>query len=887
MTESWEPTQTTVDAATPSGDGEREWSATTLDDAASATTLDQPADPFVAIQLPPGLAADYELLERLGGGGEAVVHRARDLRVGRDVAIKVYLGAVPEARFEIGDETHRRYFPHEHAVDLYERRSEAGTYVEVMEYCPAGTLADYVAGRQLGHDEIVAVVAEIAAAIDAMGTWRHGDIKPQNILVRSRSPLDLVLTDFGLTQNLGERARVTTVGHGTRLYQPPGTGHSARKSDDWWALGIIVAELAAGQHPFAGLFGASFNEEVLRDFLIHNPVPTDHLADHRVRRLVQGLLIRNPDERFGYDEVRVWLDGDLPPLPADVVAASPAALPPLNFQGTLYRDYASLAEAIRTSPRCSEAGGGVTLRAIIGWTEGTPLHRQARNIASNQSTLKGRLTACLLAALLAGDGRAVFSGVDLTSPEGLAEAGGNPELLAEMLENHVLERFSEILDNSQLARIAQTWRDHYERAYRLVPDFNRGGSVVPTILAHAWRLAINPAYAAELHAAADAAADTKDIELADWLQPLLEARDSPAADVALLVSMPRAEVIIAAKQEERRREQAAEQQRLEQERERQREEEERQRQEREREAVQRAEFRARRKRSNLLGLSWRVAILQVSWLIWISLRGWARGDSLAEMVPAVVAVGIATLAGVIALVAWIAAEDWFSPGTVGVLNAVGFLAGTVETALTPAHEGFWWPFSLLRVLGVGAIPYLYAPLISLLLTLGYVLVISKRAPRRRIHVRYQNAYWAPLFLPGLALVPDVALGFFTSGSSPQAMGVWLTELSELAVLLATVALAALPLVRFSEGLSVVLAVGCLALTTILIAVRFADDTHLMLAEVAQWIWGTFHIQPKPGTLGWWLTARPIGMGLTLELIILAFAYLCLAYVRFYKERNAT
>ena len=203
-----EPRSTTLDPV-PGGPAR-----TTLDPGMTAPTS------RVDHRLQPGMALDYELLERLGGGGEATVYRALDRRHDREVAIKIY-HVVPHYAFEIGDEKHKQHFRHEHTVDLYERREENGLHIEVMELCSLGTLETLAGGEPMSSEMLHEVVREVSEAIESMHPMYHGDVKPQNILVRSREPLDLVLTDFGLARDMEGRDRITSLGQGTHLYQPP------------------------------------------------------------------------------------------------------------------------------------------------------------------------------------------------------------------------------------------------------------------------------------------------------------------------------------------------------------------------------------------------------------------------------------------------------------------------------------------------------------------------------------------------------------------------------------------------------------------------------------------------------------------------------------------
>src|SRR5262249_46512807 len=136
----------------------------------------------------------------------------------------------------------------------------------------------------------------------------HCVLKPANILLRSRSPLQLALADFGLSRYLPEDAAFSNAGH-TLIYTAPETfaGHVS-PSRDWWSLGMIVYELATGESPFRGLP----DERVMLD-LTTRPFDSANVLDERLRQLCMGLLVRAPALRCGAGEVDQWLARGSPP----------------------------------------------------------------------------------------------------------------------------------------------------------------------------------------------------------------------------------------------------------------------------------------------------------------------------------------------------------------------------------------------------------------------------------------------------------------------------------------------------------------------------------------------------------------------------------------------
>jgi eukaryotic-like serine/threonine-protein kinase len=82
----------------------------------------------------------------------------------------------------------------------------------------------------------------------------HSDLKPGNILLGTRAPLWLALSDFGLSKYLGDASmRFTRRGHTIAYAAPESFSGRFSSAQDWWALGMIVRQLATGEPPFAGL----------------------------------------------------------------------------------------------------------------------------------------------------------------------------------------------------------------------------------------------------------------------------------------------------------------------------------------------------------------------------------------------------------------------------------------------------------------------------------------------------------------------------------------------------------------------------------------------------------------------------------------------------------
>jgi serine/threonine protein kinase/uncharacterized membrane protein len=206
----------------------------------------------------------------------------------------------------------------EHLVEIYDTGydQQIGRYYEIMEYIEHGdlrNLLNQIKGKTIDKKEkiIDKVVSEIAEALNVLhkNNIIHRDLKPANILIRDKDKLDLVLTDFGIARALEEDlSKVQTTGFkGTTHYMAPEelSGYFG-KEIDWWHLGVIVYELVFGKHPFEGL-----TDKVVINALVTKGIEIPQGVPEKYSLLLKGLLTKDYKKRWGYEQVKRWLSGDL------------------------------------------------------------------------------------------------------------------------------------------------------------------------------------------------------------------------------------------------------------------------------------------------------------------------------------------------------------------------------------------------------------------------------------------------------------------------------------------------------------------------------------------------------------------------------------------------
>jgi eukaryotic-like serine/threonine-protein kinase len=302
----------------------------------------------------------YEVTAPLGAGGMGEVYRARDARLGRDVAIKIlpqHLSSSPQLKERFDREARAiSSLNHPRICTLFDVGHQDGTDFLVMELLEGESLADRLRRGPLPLKETLKIGMEVCEALDTAHRARiiHRDLKPGNIMLTKSGAK---LMDFGLakaaiagmavdgaTAPLLSAARtvsggvsplspLTTAGEvlGTIQYMSPEQleGKEADARSDIFALGALLYEMTTGKRPFDGKSQISVASAILEK----DPEPISAiqpLTPTGLERAVKTCLEKNPDDRFqSARDVRLelrWIaDGLGQEPPARLAAAKPAA----------------------------------------------------------------------------------------------------------------------------------------------------------------------------------------------------------------------------------------------------------------------------------------------------------------------------------------------------------------------------------------------------------------------------------------------------------------------------------------------------------------------------------------------------------------------------------
>ena len=211
------------------------------------------------------LGGRYELLNELGRGGFAVVHKARDKNLSRDVAIKrlhaksltAQGAAAILTRFDSEARTIAQ-LKHKNIVEVYDYSNENEDYYIVMEYIDGIGLDRYIADKgKLGIEEAARVVRDVAEGLfySHKNKLIHRDIKPSNIiLVEGGGEVTPKIVDFGLARSGTFHSDLSQTGFamGTPGYMAPEQCADAKNVDhraDIYSLGKVLYVLISGQKP--------------------------------------------------------------------------------------------------------------------------------------------------------------------------------------------------------------------------------------------------------------------------------------------------------------------------------------------------------------------------------------------------------------------------------------------------------------------------------------------------------------------------------------------------------------------------------------------------------------------------------------------------------------
>ena len=319
------------------------------------------------MSLAPGTRfGSYEVAAQIGVGGMGEVHRARDLKLNREVALKVLPDSFvndPDRLARFQREAHvLASLNHPNIAAIYGVEEAGGVRALVMELVEGPTLAERIAEGPIPIDEAIGIAAQIAEALGAAHDQGvvHRDLKPANIKVKPDGTVKVL--DFGLAKatgpaeaghymndgsvrlqaDLSASPTITTpamtqigVLLGTAAYMSPeqAKGRPADKRSDVWAFGCVFYEMLTGTRAFAEDDISETLAAVLKSEPDWTRIPSD--VPQAIRTLIQRCLVKDRRLRVADISAAKFVLCELGNLGTRPATANVAAAPRSRWQRVL------------------------------------------------------------------------------------------------------------------------------------------------------------------------------------------------------------------------------------------------------------------------------------------------------------------------------------------------------------------------------------------------------------------------------------------------------------------------------------------------------------------------------------------------------------------------
>ncbi len=252
----------------------------------------------------------YELLEKVGEGGMAIVYKARDRKLNRFVAVKVLKDS-----FKENEEIIRKFKKEAQAiatlsdpniVNVLDVGNQDDMNYIVMEFIEGKTLKKIIQERgHLPNEVAIRIAIKVASALACAhkNNIVHRDIKPHNILVTAEGVVKV--TDFGIAKSMDSStlAHTNTIMGSAHYFSPEqAKGHTISPKSDIYSLGVVMYEMLTGKVPFTGETAVSIAIKHLQE----PPIPPHELRPD-IPAIVEAIVLKamdkNPDNRFSSTEM--------------------------------------------------------------------------------------------------------------------------------------------------------------------------------------------------------------------------------------------------------------------------------------------------------------------------------------------------------------------------------------------------------------------------------------------------------------------------------------------------------------------------------------------------------------------------------------------------------
>jgi serine/threonine protein kinase len=367
------------------------------------------------------LATEYDIIEELGRGGMAIVYRARDRQLEREVAIKVLPFSLAfdsefVERFQREARTAAQ-LEHPNIIAIYRVGRSGRVIYFVMKFLRGGSLSTVLGERRkLNPPEIRRLLIEAGSALGyaAQRGIVHRDIKPDNIMFDEFG--QCVLTDFGIAKAAsGQRLTGTGMSIGTPHYMSPeqARAQAIDGRSDIYSLGVVAYQSLTGMVPYDGEDSFSIGYKHITE-----PVPTPQLITADERRLfevIKRMMMKDPADRFqSCEELVASLQGQPIAAAGSVRASVSAAVGAGVGSGSGGRSRSSVPSPVMGGPPLIVSQPTTPLDSPLVNRRATPRERRDlprrvadRSVAMRRTASSGAWLWVVL-AVLGGSGGAFY-----------------------------------------------------------------------------------------------------------------------------------------------------------------------------------------------------------------------------------------------------------------------------------------------------------------------------------------------------------------------------------------------------------------------------------------------------------------------------------------------
>lgn len=222
--------------------------------------------------------------------------------------------------------------PKEYVPELLAYGEWDGRRYEVTDLIPMPNLLDLLSDP-IDLETIRQIVKSMGQILSflAENELRHGNLRPENILIVGRDPIALMLTGFQYSRLSNFELDTVTQPVSAYYTAPEVIAGGISAASDWWSLGMVILQMLRKGQYFDGI-----NEKAFRIHVVTRGISIPKAIDPSISLLLRGLLAQDPEQRWKYAEIQKWLNGEEVAAPSDIEIDELRSGPALDFQGHSY-----------------------------------------------------------------------------------------------------------------------------------------------------------------------------------------------------------------------------------------------------------------------------------------------------------------------------------------------------------------------------------------------------------------------------------------------------------------------------------------------------------------------------------------------------------------------